>query len=123
MAKKLAEVRRDRTMAHSSRVKVSRSKAKGTEGGTPLADLTLVKDIFDRLGKRGLPRLRVVIHPAQEGGFWAEVPALRGCITEGETLPEVVDNLLEAIAGWLEVAAESHPPEPDPNAIILELPL
>jgi predicted RNase H-like HicB family nuclease len=123
MAKKTVESRLDRTMTHSSRVKVPRIKGKGAEAGTSLTDLAVVNDIFDRLGKRGLPRLRIVIHPAPEGGFWAEVPALRGCITEGDSLPEVVDNLLDAIAGWLEVAAESHPGEVDPNAIILELPL
>jgi predicted RNase H-like HicB family nuclease len=48
--------------------------------------------------------IKAVIHPAAEGGFWAEVPALPGCITEGDTLEEVTDNLKDAIEGWLEVA-------------------
>lgn len=48
--------------------------------------------------------IRAVIHPAQEGGYWAEVPALPGCITEGETIEEVTENLKDAIEGWLEVA-------------------
>jgi predicted RNase H-like HicB family nuclease len=38
-----------------------------------------------------------VIHKAEEGGYWAEVPALPGCFTQGETLEEVVSNLREAI--------------------------
>ena len=41
-------------------------------------------------------RLAVVVHPAEEGGFWAEVPALRGCVSEGDTLDEVVANIREA---------------------------
>ena len=49
-------------------------------------------------------KIRAIIHPAEEGGYWAEVPALPGCITEGETIEEVKANLLDAIQGWLEVA-------------------
>ena len=51
-------------------------------------------------------KIRAVIHPAEEGGYWAEVPALPGCITEGDTLEEVTANLKDAIEGWLEVANE-----------------
>lgn len=50
-------------------------------------------------------KFRAIIHPAEEGGFWAEVPALPGCATQGETLAELHANLEEAIAGWLSVAA------------------
>jgi predicted RNase H-like HicB family nuclease len=49
-------------------------------------------------------RLSVVIHPAEEGGFWAEIPALPGCVSEGETLGETLANVREAAEGWLEVA-------------------
>lgn len=52
-------------------------------------------------------QIKAIIHPAEEGGYWAEVPALPGCITEGETMEEVLDNLQDAIAGWLEVANNS----------------
>ncbi len=48
--------------------------------------------------------IKAVIHPAEEGGYWAEVPALPGCITEGDTIEEVMANLKDAIEGWLEVA-------------------
>lgn len=51
-------------------------------------------------------KLKVLLHPAEEGGFWAEVPALPGCISEGETLEEVLANIREAAEGWLIVAAE-----------------
>jgi predicted RNase H-like HicB family nuclease len=50
--------------------------------------------------------IKAVIHPAEEGGYWAEVPALPGCITEGETIDEVIMNLKDAIEGWLDVANE-----------------
>lgn len=49
-------------------------------------------------------KIRAIIHLAQEGGYWAEVPALPGCITEGDTVEEVIANLKDVIAGWLEVA-------------------
>jgi len=51
---------------------------------------------------------KVVIHTDPNGGFWAKVPALPGCVTEADTREELMDNLREAIAGWLEVAAESE---------------
>ncbi len=49
-------------------------------------------------------KIKAIIHPAEEGGYWAEVPALPGCITEGDTIEEVMANLKDAIEGWLEVA-------------------
>ena len=49
-------------------------------------------------------KIKAIIHPAEEGGFWAEVPALPGCIIEGDDMDEVINNLQEAIQGWLEVA-------------------
>ena len=50
--------------------------------------------------------IKAIIHLAEEGGYWAEVPALPGCITEGDTMEEVMANLQDAIAGWLEVASD-----------------
>lgn len=51
--------------------------------------------------------LKAIIHNAEEGGFWAEVPALPGCLTQGETLAEVKANLREAIDLWLSVDDET----------------
>jgi predicted RNase H-like HicB family nuclease len=45
--------------------------------------------------------LKVLIHAAEEGGFWAEVPALPGCVSQGETMDELRSNVREAIEGWL----------------------
>ena len=47
--------------------------------------------------------LKAIIHDAEEGGFWAEVPALPGCLTQGDSIEEVTANLREAIDGWLAV--------------------
>ncbi|NJK35730.1 MAG: type II toxin-antitoxin system HicB family antitoxin [Oscillatoriales cyanobacterium SM2_2_1] len=49
-------------------------------------------------------KIRAIIYPAEEGGYWAEVLALPGCITEGDNLDEVTRNLQDAIEGWLSVA-------------------
>jgi predicted RNase H-like HicB family nuclease len=44
---------------------------------------------------------RVIVHPAEEGGFWAEVPEIPGCATQGNTVDELVRNLHEAVEGCL----------------------
>lgn len=51
--------------------------------------------------------IRAIVHEAEEGGFWAEIPALPGCITEGETLEELAVNIKEAATGCLAVLANS----------------
>ena len=56
-------------------------------------------------------KLKAIIYPAEEGGYWSEVPALPGCITEGDTMEEIINNLQDAIQGWLEVANDSLKPE------------
>jgi len=62
----------------------------------------------------------VVIHEEPEGGFWAEVPALPGCYSQGETVDELKQNIREAIAGVLEVLREQGR-EPDSNIQILDV--
>ena len=47
-------------------------------------------------------KLQAVIHIAEEGGYWAEVPALPGCVTQAETREELEANIREAVEGWLE---------------------
>ena len=49
-------------------------------------------------------KIKAIIHSAEEGGYWAEVPELVGCITEGDTMEEVMANLKDAIVGLLDVA-------------------
>jgi len=48
-------------------------------------------------------KLKVIVHEAEEGGYWAEVPAIPGCVTEGETFEELLENLYEAVEGCLSV--------------------
>jgi predicted RNase H-like HicB family nuclease len=48
-------------------------------------------------------KVKVVIHEAEEGGYWAEVPAIPGCATQGETFQELLTNLYEAVEGCLSV--------------------
>ena len=62
----------------------------------------------------------VVIHEDPEGGFWAEVPALPGCCSQGETLDEVRHNIREAIKGVVEVLREQGR-EPESNIQILDI--
>jgi predicted RNase H-like HicB family nuclease len=66
-------------------------------------------------------KIKVVVHEAEEGGFWAEVPAIPGCATQGETIDELLCNLHEAIEGCLSVdIAELKPGD---NGCILEIPI
>jgi predicted RNase H-like HicB family nuclease len=46
-------------------------------------------------------KIKIVVHEAEEGGFWAEVPAIPGCATEGDSMEELTANLREAIEGCL----------------------
>ena len=64
-------------------------------------------------------KIKVIVHEAEEGGFWAEVPAIPGCATEGETMDELMHNLYEAIEGCLSV--EVAEPKPGDKQRILEI--
>jgi predicted RNase H-like HicB family nuclease len=52
-------------------------------------------------------KVKVIIHPAEEGGFWAEVPAIQGCATQGETMEELLANLSEAVETCLSIDLET----------------
>jgi predicted RNase H-like HicB family nuclease len=62
----------------------------------------------------------VVIHEDPQGGFWAEVPALPGCYSQGETIDDLVTNSREAIAGVLDVLKEQGG-QPEANIQNLEV--
>lgn len=51
-------------------------------------------------------KIKVVVHEAEEGGYWAEVPAIPGCATQGDTFEELLANLYEAVEGCLSVDIE-----------------
>ena len=48
-------------------------------------------------------KLKIIIHEAEEGDYWAEVPAIVGCATQGETFEELLENIYEAVEGCLSV--------------------
>ena len=50
--------------------------------------------------------LKAIIHTADEGGYWAEVPALPGCVTQGESISEVEENIRDAVDIWLDVSQD-----------------
>ena len=56
-------------------------------------------------------KLKVIIHEAEEGGFWAEVPALPGCFSQAETWDEMLANIREAIECHLDAPVPEIIPE------------
>ncbi len=67
-----------------------------------------------------MERYATVVHEDPEGGFWAEVPALPGCYSQGETTDELMENVREAITGVLEVMNEQGK-RPEANIQILDV--
>ncbi len=64
-------------------------------------------------------RLKVIVHEAEEGGYWAEVPAIPGCATQGDTFEELLHNLYEAVEGCLSV--DVAPPQEAPDGRVIEI--
>ncbi|HCC54074.1 MAG TPA: HicB family protein [Desulfobulbaceae bacterium] len=54
-------------------------------------------------------KVRVIVYEAEEGGFWVEVPATPGCMTQGETIKNLIQNLYDAVEGCLSVDMDSIP--------------
>ncbi len=46
---------------------------------------------------------KAIVHEAEEGGYWAEVPAIPGCMTQGEPAKELIENLYDAVEGCLTI--------------------
>jgi predicted RNase H-like HicB family nuclease len=61
-------------------------------------------------------RLRIVFEPSEEGGYAAYVPALPGCISEGDTLEEARRNIREAIELYVEPIED----EPVAEGVVVE---
>ena len=51
-------------------------------------------------------KLKVIIHKAEEGGYWANVPAIPGCMTQGDNWEELLQNIYEAVEACLSVDIE-----------------
>ena len=67
----------------------------------------------------GSLKIKVVVHEAEEGGYWAEVPAIPGCATQGETMEELLANVHEAIDACLSVDLDQ--PESTGKDKVLEI--
>ena len=66
-------------------------------------------------------KLKVHVHKAEEGGYWAEVPALPGCATQGDTFEELLQNIYEAVEGCLLVDVDLPESSDAGNTQILEI--
>jgi predicted RNase H-like HicB family nuclease len=64
-------------------------------------------------------KIKVIVHEAEEGGYWAEVPAIPGCATQGDTFEELLSNLYEAVEGCLSV--DVSPSQVTANDRVLEI--
>ena len=64
-------------------------------------------------------KVKVIVHEAEEGGYWAEVPAIPGCATQRETFEELLKNLYEAVEGCLSV--DVQPPKSMNKDRVLEI--
>ena len=62
---------------------------------------------------RAAGKVTAVIHETEsdEEGYWAEIPAMPGCVSEGDTLEEMKANIREAAEGWLEVTRDKRAAE------------
>ena len=53
-------------------------------------------------------KLKAIIHKAEEGGYWAEIPAVPGCVTQGDTFEELLKNIYEAVEACLSVDVDDY---------------
>ena len=51
-------------------------------------------------------KLKTIIHNSEDGGYWAQVPAIPGCVTQGDSFEELLENIYEAVEGCLSVDIE-----------------
>jgi len=64
-------------------------------------------------------KIKVIIHDAEEGGYWAEVPSIPGCATQGDTFEELLKNIYDAVEACMSVDVGTLSSEP--NARVLEI--
>ena len=62
--------------------------------------------------------VKIVVRESKEGGFWAEVPALPGCASQGETMDELLANMREAIQAWLQAEPLGDANGPEPRQVV-----
>ena len=64
----------------------------------------------------------IIIYPAEEGGYVAEVPALKGCLAQGETLVECLRELKKVETLWLDSARRNNRRIPSPDEVRAKMP-
>ena len=64
------------------------------------------------MASRGIKAFTIRFERADEGGYTVTIPELPGCVTEGDTFAEALEMVKDAIAGWLQVAAQCGDPIP-----------
>jgi predicted RNase H-like HicB family nuclease len=69
-----------------------------------------------RGGEQSL-KIRVVVHEAEEGGYWPEVPAIPGCVAQGDTPEGLTKNVHEAVEGYLSIDVE-QPEQTDKDRVL-----
>jgi antitoxin HicB len=63
----------------------------------------------------------ILIYPAEEGGYVAEVPSLKGCLAQGETLSECLKELTKVQKLWLESAKRNNERVPTAAEVVAKL--
>lgn len=66
-------------------------------------------------------KVKVIIHEAEEGGYWAEVPAIGGCATQGDSFEELLANLHEAVEACLSVDIDEDVLRSDNGTRVMEI--
>jgi predicted RNase H-like HicB family nuclease len=61
----------------------------------------------------------VILHEAEEGGYWVEVPSRPGCLSQGETVDETLANVADALRSHVEALREDGQPVPDDKGFLL----
>jgi len=79
-----------------------------SDGSLPFAASTDVTMERGHEPEGGVVKIKVIVHEAEEGGYWAEVPTIPGCATQGESMEELSANVREAIEGCLSLAADQR---------------
>lgn len=67
------------------------------------------------------PRYPIVLYPAEEGGYVAEIPVLRGCLAQGETPEECLNELAKVQALWIETAKRNNETLPSADEVLAKL--
>lgn len=66
-------------------------------------------------------KISVIIHPDERHGYWAEVPAVPGCVSQGETIEEVTEHIREALSGMLVIDHKDAVINPDDRILEIDV--